>query len=105
MQYEISQSRYSRGMSIIACPPEDADASMSDVARLACAFSGNRYSTRERGFLVSAETLKNFSRAVRLGCKSEDGATVEWESQSRERFYRFSAKHPATALRCIAREA
>ena len=97
--YQVESSKYARGMAIVA--PVDSSPT-SPVAKLCEAFSGNRFSYREHGFMMNPVTLKHFMRAAQLGCKSKDGETVEWESPGAERFYRFSPKHPAKALRAIA---
>lgn len=103
MTYTVEASKYVRGMALICCPPDDDLVNKSREAALACAFSGNRYSHRERGYLVSTETLKHYTRAVRAGCTS-DGVNVAWESDCKTRFYKFSPQHPARMLRCIGRD-
>lgn len=99
--YEVRASSYIRGVAIVS--PADGSPT-SDIARLCEAFSGGRFSFREHGFRMNSVALKHFMRAARLGCKSSDGQTVDWQSPSGEKFYTFSAKHPARALRCISQE-
>lgn len=100
--YEVAQSRYVRGLVLV----KPADPSPTGpTAKLCEAFAGNRYSYREAGFLLNAVAFKCFVRAASLGCTSPDGARVQWESESRERFHVFSPAHCAKTLARIAREA
>ena len=96
--YQVEQSNSVKGWFVVA--PVDGSPT-SDIARLAEAFSDNRFSYREHGFLMSSITLRNFMKAHRYGCKS-DGRVVKWESPDSMKFHTFKAKHPAKALRCIA---
>ena len=98
--YQVDASKYVKGWFVVA--PVDGSPT-SNIAKLAEAFSGNRFSYREHGFLMSSITLRNFQKAASLGCKS-NGRMVDWESKDGTRTYRFGAKHPARFLSCIARE-
>lgn len=97
--YIVKASQFIRGVAIVQ--PADG-APTGETARLCEAFSGGKYSYREHGYRMSAVTLKYFTKAARLGCKSRDGATVEWESPDGERFATFDPKHPQRALAAIA---
>lgn len=100
MNYQATASRYVRGMYVVA---DVTGSPTSATAKLCEAFSGNRFSYREHGFLMSGATFRNFVKAARLGCRSHDGAVVEWGSQDGERVRVFDPKHPARALSEIAR--
>ena len=67
--YQVESSKYARGMAIVA--PVDSSPT-SPVAKLCEAFSGNRFSYREHGFMMNPVTLKHFMRAAQLGCACYD---------------------------------
>lgn len=100
--YEVAQSRYVRGVALVT----PFDKSPTNPTALLCnAFAGGKFSYRENGYLLNSVAFKCFVRAASLGCTSPDGARVQWESESRERFHVFSPAHCAKTLARIAREA
>lgn len=99
--YQISASQYARGMKVVQ--PDDPSP-LAPTARLCRAFSGNRYTTRERGYLMTDVTLTCFRRAASYGCESPDGCKVEWRSPDGMREHTFDPRHPGRALTLIKRD-
>ena len=103
--FTAAPSAYVRGAVVIAVPPEDDLVSKTPAAALAQAFAGNRYSYRERGYLMSPVAFRYFTRAVSLGCKVVRDDVIGWEEPGGARSVTFSAKHPKSGLReCQRRE-
>lgn len=98
MQYEVKASQHIRGVAIVTAPPDDP------AHRLACAFSGGKYSPRECGYRMDAVRLKRFALAARLGCSSPDGETVTWSSRTGKAHFRFAPHHPERYLKAIAKQ-
>ena len=96
-------SAYVRGAVVIAVPPEDDLVSKTPAAALAQAFAANRYSYRERGYLMSAMSFRYFARAVSLGCKVVRDDVIGWEEPGGAGRVTFSAKHPKAGLRACQR--
>ena len=97
--YEVRPSTYIRGVAIVEPldMPTDAPA-QTRTTRLCAAFSQGKYSPRERGYRMDSVTLHCFTRALRLGCDSDDGKTIKWRSPDGKLSHHFSARHPKKAL-------